>query len=395
MKNKATLLTKLLPFFLFIVSAESYAIPSFSRMNNMQCSGCHSAFPALNSLGRTYKEQGYRFSGGQMPGNKVTDNLMLDEIFPISAAIIARPFDKKDSGETKNRAIHEIEVMVAGHIGYGVSGFIELEAEDEEDFNVESSLIQGTYSFGSEINVQVSRAPILYFDPYNSFTSSRRSTINRNVAIDQSFGGADNGGSLRKARQNLTLYGRPIDELFYGVSYSGLASDNEGQDADTYIARLAYDVIPSLMVGGMVLKGQCSVESGGGESAGGPCAVDLDYSRYAVDFEWMPFNNQLVLNAVVMKASDDVVSGGHVSNNAYYFQGFYNFMKDGRPLVTPIIRFDAYEENDGKNNIESLTVGVSHFVRENLKLRVEYWDRNGEGTTLDDDRFTLQFDAYF
>lgn len=49
----------------------------------------------------------------------------------------ARPFDKKgNGGEAKLRAIHEVEIMVAGTAWRDVSVFFELEGEDEENFEV-------------------------------------------------------------------------------------------------------------------------------------------------------------------------------------------------------------------------------------------------------------------
>ena len=387
----------LLLFILFVGASQSHAIPAFARKEGLQCSGCHSAFPALNRIGRLYKTQGYRFASGQLPGREISSNLRLDEIFPISAAIKARPYDKKDSGETKNRAVHEIEILIAGHFGSGISGLIELEAEDEESFETSASIIQGTYTINSAVNLQVSRAPTFFFDPYNSYSSSRRSTINRNVVIDQSFGGADNGASLRKNRQNLTVFGRPTNNLFYGVSYSGTANDNEGEDADTYLGRIAYELTPSLMVGGMVLSGTCSMQSAGGADPGDPCNLaDRDYTRYAIDSEWTTLNNRLTLNASYMKADDDSVSGvGDESNTAYYVQGFYNILSEGRPLFTPVLRFDSYEANDGRDKVESWTIGVSHFLRENINIRAEFSTRDGDGTIPDDDRFTIQIDAFF
>ncbi|MBL4820601.1 MAG: hypothetical protein JKY98_06385 [Gammaproteobacteria bacterium] len=397
MKKLIDSLAILLLFTLFVGAAQSYAIPAFTRKEGIQCSGCHSAFPALNSLGRTYKTQGYHFREGQSPGRDITSDLSLDEMFPVSAGIISRPYDKKDSGETKNRAIHEVEIMIAGHFGNGISGFIELEAEDEDDFNTSASIVQGTYNVNRSVNIQVSRAPAFYFDPYNSYTSSRRSTINRNVVIDQSFGGADNGSSLRKKRQNITVFGRPFNNLFYGVSYSGTANDNEGVDADTYLGRVAYNLTPSLMIGGMALSGTCSMQSAGGADIGDPCNLAArDYTRYAIDTQWTTLNNRLILNAVYMQADDDLASGfGDESNTAFYVQGFYNFLKDGRPLFTPVLRYDSYEANDGRNKIKAWTAGLSHYLRENIKIRAELSTRDGDGTILDDDRFTIQIDAFF
>lgn len=86
---------------------------------------------------------------------------------------------------------------------------------------------------------------------------------------------------------------------------------------------------------------------------------------------------------------------GDESNTAYYVQGFYNFLSEGRPLFMLVLRFDSYEANDGRDKIASWTLGVSHFLRENIKLRAEFSTRDGDGAIQDDDRFTIQIDAFF
>lgn len=378
------------------LSSVSTAIPVFAKRENLNCNNCHSAVPALNGFGRNYKLQGYVLYD-QRPSrpNPRNAGLSLNDILPISAGIISRPYDKKDSGNTKTRAIHEVELMVAGNIAEGFSGFIELEAEDEEDFNIEASIIQGSYRFNSALNLQVFRAPGLYFDPYNSYTNSRRITINRNAIIDQSFGGADNNASLRRNRQNLTVFGKS-GAVFYGMSFSGVANDNEGEDADTLIARIAYDFSPDLMLGALLIDGSCSMENGGG-GTGGPCEfADRDYSRTAIDGQWTTLGGNLTLNAVYMQADDDLVSGlGEESNDSFNLQGFYNIVREGRPLFTPIARYDRYEFSNGQYEVDLLTLGISHYLRENINLRAEYADIAREGPISDDSRFTLQINAYF
>lgn len=47
-------------------------------------------------------------------------------LIPTFIALKARPYNKKDSSKTKNHAVHEVEVMIAGHFANGISGFIEL-----------------------------------------------------------------------------------------------------------------------------------------------------------------------------------------------------------------------------------------------------------------------------
>jgi len=106
---------------------------------------------------------------------------------------------------------------------------------------------------------------------------------------------------------------------------------------------------------------------------GDPCFLaDRDYSRTAIDVEWTALN-YLIINAVYMRAKDDLISGiGEESNDSFYVQGFYNLQREGRTLVTPIARYDSYEISNGLYQIDVLTLGVSHYFRENINLRGEF-----------------------
>jgi hypothetical protein len=61
----------------------------------------------------------------------------------------------------------------------------------------------------------------------------------------------------------------------------------------------------------------------------------------------------------------------------------------------PLIRYDVYEKNNGAEGIKELTATVSHYFTENIQGFVEFWDRTGDGTTIDDNRLTLQLMAAF
>ncbi len=121
MKN---ILVILFLFGFFWQSAQ--AIPAFSRKHDTQCTACHSAWPSLNDMGRSYKENGYRFNR-----NKIDTDMGWEKAPFVTTIIKARPFEKKDSGAKTLRALHEIEIMVAGEFAPDFSGFLEIEAEDD------------------------------------------------------------------------------------------------------------------------------------------------------------------------------------------------------------------------------------------------------------------------
>lgn len=373
---------------------ESNAIPAFARKNNMTCSSCHTAWPMLNSAGRHYKENGYRFSQEEKPRVKISENLSWDESLPVSVVLVARPYDKKDSGERKIRAIHEVELMVAGPMGDKMSGFFEIEAEDEatNDLGLDVSIPAAalSYNHNGAVNLQFSYADALWFDSYDTYSHARRLTRGTKNVVSNSFGGADNGGSLNTARQNIALYGRPVDALFYGLSLSGNADDAEGVDGETIIARAAYDFTSDYMLGLMIMDGSCTIESGATDCS----TAERDYSRASIDVQ--AAINDLHLTGVYMNAEDDNSTATvNEENAAFYVQATYVLSNGDHAAWVPLVRFDSYEKNNGTEDISELTVNVTHYFTENIKGFIEYWDRSGDGSTSDDDRLTVQLYASF
>jgi len=367
------------------------AIPAFARKNSISCSACHSAWPALNKVGRDYKENGYRFAPLQVPDIKVSDHLKWDESLPVSVVLVARPYDKKDSGETKVRALHEAEIMIGGPMGEHMSGFFELEGEDEDTnargLEVGVPLAQLTYNHSAAFNLQFSYGDLMYFDPYNTYTDARRLTRGHLTTLG-SFGGADNGGNLRSARQNITAFGRPVGNLFYGLSFGGQADDAEGEEPATVMARAAFEVSKNVMLGLLSVSGSCAAGATN-------CTVERDFSRTALDVQ-ATMAEHLTITAVFLSATDDnATATTEDENEAMYVQALYVNHENGRVNWAPLIRYDSYDKNDSAETINELTLGMNYYFSDNVRGMFEYWDRAGEGTTTDDNRITFQLLAAF
>ena len=393
-----------------LVTMDANAIPAFARKNNMACSGCHTAWPALNAFGRQYKEHGYRVGHLEAPKTTISKDLKWDENLPVSVVIVGRPYDKKDSGDTKFRALHEVELMVAGPMGEKFSSFFEIEAEDEVTngigFDTGIPAAAFTYNHNEAVNVQLSWGSNTWFDPYDNYSANRRMTRGTNAVIDQGFGGADNGGKLKSSRQNIAVYGRPIPKLFYGVALSGDADDPEGVEGDTLTARIAFDVMPYLTLGAMHVAGTANASSTNAfyeiDQTTGTIVLrpatstpERDYTRSAIDVQ-AEVSNFLVINAAYVQATDDnSTATADVDNNAYYVQALYTVKDGSRTTWAPLFRYDNYEKNDGADTINELTLGVNYYFTENVRGMLEFWDRSGDGTTADDDRLTVQVFAAF
>ncbi len=370
----------LVALIMFINTAQ--AIPAFARKHQTECSSCHNAWPALNATGRKFKENGYRFSRDEKPGF-----MNWDQTLPVTAMIKSRPYEKSDNGEKKLRALHEVEVMVAGAMANNFSGWFEMEAEDDAGFDVEVKSAALGYHPHDAFNVQVSWGSITGSDPYDVYSNARKLTRNRASVINQRFGGADANGRLRDARQNITLYGRPIDQLFYSVSISGVKGDTEGEDSDALTGRLAFDVTPEVMVGLTAISGTC-------KSTNTNCDTDRNFTRTSLDAQ-ADIGNVRILGVYLKATDDNSGATAEEDNNAIYVEARYAFMKNGRPTFVPLLRLDSYEKNNGQDDYDEITLQAGYYFAENARGFVEYQDVSGPVAALDDSLLTLQAEVAF
>lgn len=362
------------------------AVPSFARNEGKNCSYCHNAWPQLNNKGRTYKELGYRLPDSSLMSFK---DIAEESAFPVSAVLVARPYDKKDSGDYKIRALHEVEVMIAGQIGDGWSGFVELEAEDEDtnarglEVGVSNAVL--AYGYNEAVNLQLNYGPTLWADPYGFLGDSFRLTRGHVGVIDQGYGGVD--GKIRSTRQNVAVTGRPIGPLFYSVGVSGEDSDAEGVEASTLHARLAFDITRDIMVGGFVIDGEVAEVP--------TVSPTLEYQRIGLDAQ-ADIGNARVQLAFVAGTDDDATATTEVDNDAVSLQAYYVMKSEtGAPTWVPLIRFDTYEKNDGADSYDEVTLNLTRYITQNAKAYLEYWDRSGPTSAKDDDRLTVQLAVGF
>ena len=371
------LLTSCLLLMTVLVSINAHAVPAFARQEGVKCTACHSAWPQLNAKGRGFKENGYRFPADADEKRSISD--LFEEGMPLSAVLVARPYDKKSNGDLKNRAFHEFELFVAGALNDGWSGYGEIEAEDETGFApvIASGVV--AYRVNKALNVAFGWSPYLWSDSYGILGDNFRMTRGHVKAIDTGFGGADGGAGLRGTRQVTSLYGRPMKNLFYSVGYSGIAKDAEGEDAKNVHARVAVDLLPNIMVGGFIVNGDNST-------------TDLGFSRVGFDFQADIVGTRL--QALFTSGTDDKAGGGDERNNAVSVQGMY--FGSGAPGWVPVVRYDTYEKNDGGDSYGELTLNLTRYFAPNVKGYVEYWKQVDVPGGVDKiDRLTAQLAVAF
>jgi len=368
-------------------SFDASALPAFARKNHMQCSSCHTAYPTLTPLGRNFKETGYRFTGSDMGRTKVSKNLQFDTNFPMSLALISRPYSDSKNGTNEIRAIHEGELYAGGEIYKNISGFLEMEAEGEDGFALALSSASITYNHNTAANLQIGYGPSLMADPYDTYADMRRLTSKHYELFNRKDSNADNNDKLRHSRQQVAFYGRASNLFYYG-GVGGLTEDKTGSDSSIYFGRVSYDISPQMMIGAMTIKGQCKTTD---------CTAATstrDFTRYAIDGQFDIDNVRLT--GVFMKTKDDSNAGVEQTNNHYYIQAFYTFTNHSRPTWVPLLRLESYEENNGVDQYSLATATVSYYFEENVKGQVEYQTTYDTPTGVaTDNNVTVQLEVVF
>jgi len=365
-----------------LMSINAEAIPAFARSHNLPCSSCHTAYPALNSFGRSFKTNGYRISS---ISNDKADTMESDfskgvDKLPVAMAVLSRPLINNDPGgsagsTTEIRAIHEAELFVGGVFYQKLSGFVEYEAEGEDGFGAVLGGATLNYDAADALHVQFAYGPSFFADPYDTLSDMRKLSIEHyNVTDDIFTNNADNGGKLRHSRQQVSLFGRTLgNKLFYNVGVGGLTEDNIGSQSQVFFGRLAYDVMPNLMVGTFSMSGKCKIDMTADFATcdvGSTVATqDRNFTRSGVDLQ-ADINN-FRLTTVLMTVSDDVINSNQTMDNTdNYIQGVYYGTVSGKQLV-PLLRYQSSENNNGNDTTNRLIASLSYYLQDNFKATVE------------------------
>jgi hypothetical protein len=353
------------------------ATPAWARKYSVSCTFCHSAWPTLNELGREFKLNGYRTPDELTQPDDYNDMidgfLSLDRSFPFGVRFVMRPFDKKRDQRAKIRSFHEIELMAAGRVGRNMSAWVEMEAEDEGDFNVfvESGVVG--FHPTPQANVTMGWAPPFWADPFETLADGgRRMTRGHRGPLDQRFVARER---LRSASQHISFYGRTSEErLFYAVGMSSGGDDPEGGDARDGFARVMVKAAPGLFVGGFFLGGTNETQ-----------AMDREFQRAGVDVQ-VEYGN-LHLQGLVLNAQDDGLTGINQGTTVGYVEGFYVIPMRAFPMIVPLVRVDALDQ------FTDLTLQLSVYVLDNVKVYGEWWQNVDTPTGgLKNHRFTVQVD---
>ncbi|MGD8591858.1 MAG: hypothetical protein PVF82_03445 [Gammaproteobacteria bacterium] len=405
------------------------AVPAFAHKYEKNCSYCHTAWPQLNEKGRKFKEMGYRLKE-DLKG-EVKDTPYLDG-FPMGAIIVSRPYDKKSNGEREMHGVHEAELFIAGSAGKNLSTFVELEAEDENDWNVEFGHAVLNYRHNDAVNVELSWSPMFFADPYGTISDHFSPTVSHYALVNgeggtvngpsaADFGGADgsaidnvtfdettgefvsadvSSGAMGDSRHNVAVTGR-INKFFYIAGISGVAGSTTGEKDAVLNGRLAYDITDNMMVGVLAVSGKTTVTADLQNDVVGE--KDVKFTRVGVDFMGDFGNSRLQAGYISGKddqltydeANNALIGDGSTTDKVLSIQGMHTFKTEkGKPTWVPVARYENYTKNDGDDKYADLVLGVSYFLKENVKAMLEYKsDMDAPDGVDKENRATLQINV--
>jgi hypothetical protein len=380
-----------------LLPRSAWAVPAFARAYNKSCSTCHSAWPLLNATGRRFKENGYQFKRGEPDSMKTINNLNIPITFPWATVVKFRPYDKTEDGDTKLRAVHEIELFIAGNAWDYGSFFAEFELEDETGFEFETAHAIGGFHPYQWGNLLLAYSPVFHCSPYNTLSNGRKLTRSSRRALTE---GGSTGVAIASTAQNVEVCGRDpwINKVFYAGAYSAdVEGDFEGEGPKDWSGRLAFDILPldavpdvDLSVGGLFINGHQEV-----------MGRALSFNRWGFDLQAEYVGANLLFAFV--RQEDDRSGTWAATNNLWYVEGLYAFDQDdmksiGLPLasIVPNFRVDVWEKADGTEDFTDLTFNLSVYPWENVRFYLEYFNRVDEPMGEDEpSRVTVQVEIGF
>jgi hypothetical protein len=373
------------------------AIPVFSRKYKTSCSTCHYAFPQLNAFGKAFRNNGYRYPGGD-------DNFRKDEPVSLGSEAYKQVFPNaiwpSDLPGTSPLAVHAIgqyavkfhqpdsvstgdfqfpsvmRIYYAGTLGESFSFFGELETEQAEDGAIDTGFpFRLEWNRHTAVNVAVGSIGL---DP----TPGDRSLIPSGSNITGLT--SRNGWVVEGEQPGLELWGAGNGPGGKG-GWKYLAGVVNGQGGDVgrgkdVFARVTYKINGLGEIGGT--EGQASQSSAfyrdnsvtvGGFVSSGKVGADLfadreDLTTYAGTLDiW---HERAILSAAVAGMNSRISGTPDRKSLAWYAQGQYVVY----PWLIGLARFESTHEdtNDGLDPQTTLIPAVAGMVRANVKVTIEY-----------------------
>lgn len=414
MKRTILFVQSLAFLYIAIISIhDAQAIPVWARKYKTSCATCHYSFPKLNGFGRAFKNNGYRYPGGDenyrkeepvSQGAESYKRVWPDAIWPsdipgslpIAIQAVGR-FNVMPDAEVKSEFEfpHELEILYGGIFGENASFFGEIEIENEDNENELAFPFTFQWDFNPKWHIQ---AGTVIPDPTpdhhrltrNHYNVASFRSRNRWRLRDQHTGielwGTNNGPNGRGGYrfQVGVVNGQGISDLnsdkdFYAIfTYKigglGRIGGTEGGASQTS----AFYVDNNLTLGGYIYKGMAVNAAG----------EDEDFTVAGGIVDW--WYNRFILNGTAMYMHSELPNTPDRNSFVWYAQGNYVIY----PWLIGLLRFEFTDKDvdDTADPQTFLIPAVTIVLRANIRITAEYFrplnDINKNNDLFD---FQLQF----
>lgn len=372
------------------------AIPAFSRKYKTSCSTCHYAFPQLNAFGKAFRNNGYRYPGGdenyrkEEPvslGSEAYKRVFPNAIWPsdipgsVPLAVHAygqfeSHFNQPDSVAKSEFAFPQaVEVLYGGTLGQSFSFFGEVAVErDGGDVEV-------GFPFRLEMNHRTAlNAAIgnLVIDP----TPGHHNLIPDHINVSELM--SRNGWMLHEERPGFELWGAANGPGGKGGwKYVAGVVDGQGGDVgrgEDVFARATYKIGGLGEIGGT--EGQGSETSAfyrdnnatvGGYVYSGRVGADLYADREDITV-WGgtvdAWYGRFILDGSVLGMESTIREQPNRSSLAWYLQGQYVIY----PWLIGLARYESthLDRADGSDPETTLIPSLVAMLRANVKITLGY-----------------------
>ncbi len=372
----------------------AYAIPTWARKYKTSCATCHYAYPKLNGFGKAFKNNGYRYPGGDENYRKeepvslgaesykrMWPDALWPSDFPGFIPLSIQPVGRVNvapDGEVKSEFEfpHELELLYGGTLGESASFFGEIELENEDNETEFAFPFTFQWDFNPRWHLQVGTVrpdptPEHHRLTRNHYNVASFRTRNRWRLRDQHTGIAliatnngpnGRGGYLFEAG---VVNGQGISDVnsdkdvfaifSYKIGGLGQIGGTEGGASQTS----AHYIDDNLTLGGFAYIGTASDDAG----------VEEDFNVFGGTLDW--WFKRFILNSTVMYMHSELPNVPDRNSLVWYAQGNYVFY----PWLIGLVRFESTDQDvDDAADAETFLIpALSVVLRANVRVTAEYF----------------------
>ncbi|HED18878.1 MAG TPA: hypothetical protein ENI74_05175, partial [Gammaproteobacteria bacterium] len=123
---------------LYLTTTAALAVPSFARQTGMQCGACHTVFPELTAVGRTFKLGGYTLANMKQIQTVGADGRLKINAIPPLSAMLQTGFThlNKQVPDEQNDSVEFPQVLslyYAGEISPHMGTFLQVSYTQQDD----------------------------------------------------------------------------------------------------------------------------------------------------------------------------------------------------------------------------------------------------------------------